>query len=854
VLATGKPELEYVSDGETFDEMVFADGRLRPHWQPFLDRIEAIGVPELRQRWAEAKDLIRENGVTYNVYGDPRGMDRPWELDPLPLLLSPGDAATLEAGLAERAQLLDLVLGDLYGPQRLLSGGVLPPPLVFGHPGFLRACHGLKPRGGRHLPFYAADVGRSPDGSFRVLADRTQAPSGAGYVLENRLVMSRMLPEVYRDCRVHRLAPFFGTVQETLRALAPHDRDNPRIVLLTPGPYHETYFEHAYLARYLGYTLAEGSDLTVRDNRVYLKLLGGLQAVDVILRRLDDNFCDPLELRRDSFLGVPGLVQAARAGNVVLANPLGSGLIEAPAFLAFLPALGRALMGRDLTLSSVRTWWCGDPTARDHVLANLKRMVIKPAWGSRRADPVFGADLSPAARRSWREAIRARPDDYVGQEQLELSTAPVLASHGVSPRHLTLRAFLVATDPGYAMMPGGLTRIAPAADTLVVSIQHGGGSKDTWVLSEGPVSTFSLLPATVQPIELSRDGDDLPSRAADNLFWLGRYAERVEAIVRLLRVILVRATEQSGVTEAPEIPSLLRALTSSTRIYPGIYGSGTEPRLAALEQELATIVGDRSWNGSLAGTVHSLQGIARKVRDRLSLDLWRILGRLVELHTEAPPRPAPPRDRDHDARRRLSELHETLDETITLLAAFGGLVADSMTRGQGWRFLDMGRKLERTLQIAALLRHTLVDVRGPEPPLLEAILEVADSAMTYRRRYMSHLEMAPVLDLLLADEANPRSLVYQLAGLADGIDRLPRSELGPGRSEAQRIILPALTRLRVVEIGRLARADQSGYRPDLERLLDALEDEIPRFSDALSQHCFTHLQPPRQFVRLMESE
>jgi len=830
-----------------FDEMISADGRLRPHWQPFVGQLATLGLAELRQRWEKAEHLIRENGVTYNVYGDPRGMDRPWELDPLPLLIAPADAASIEAGLIQRARLLNLVLTDLYGPQTLLSGGILPPQLVFGHPGFLRPCHGLKLPLDRHLHLYAASLGRGPDGSIFVLADRTQSPSGAGYVLENRIVLSRMLPEIFRDCQVQRLALFFQSLRETLRAIAPHDRDNPRIVLLTPGPYNETYFEHAFLARYLGYALVEGSDLTVRDNRVYLKLLGGLQPVDVILRRLDDTYCDPLELRRDSFLGVPGLVQAVRAGNVALANPLGSGLIESPALLAYLPGVCRYLLGEELKLPSVATWWCGDPGALNHVLANLPQMVIKPTVASPRSEPIFGEKLSVPELATLAETLKSRPDDFVGQEQLALSTAPVLGDGGLRPRHFTLRAFLAASDSTYAVMPGGLTRIAASADTLVVSLQKGGGSKDTWVLSEDPVSTFSLLPATVQRVALSRDGDDLPSRAADNLFWLGRYIDRVEATVRLLRGILDRATEQSVSNEAPEIPALLWALGNTTGTDPGTGGLGTDERLRALERDISAIIGASEINGTLAASIHTLLRIARKVRDRLSLDMWKILSNLdLPDLASLPPGHGPPA-------ARLGALNEVLDRTVINLAAFGGLVSDSMTHGQGWRFLDMGRKLERAVQIALLLRSTLVAVRGPEPPLLEAILEIADSSMTYRRRYMNHLETAPVLDLLLADEANPRSLVYQLAALAASVDRLPRNESAPGRSEAQRVILSALTRFRVAEIGPLARPDASGRRMALDAFLGQLEAEIPVLSDALSRDYFTHLQPPRQFARHPEA-
>lgn len=855
--------LGYRGPASGFDEMVFDESRPRSHWQSFLEQVGTIGLPELRQRWEDAQHLIRENGVTYNVYGDPQGLDRPWELDPIPLLISPADAQVIDVGLSQRARLLDRVLADLYGPQQLLSRGILPPELVFGHPGFLRACHGVKVPGDRYLHLYAADLGRSSDGAFHILADRTQAPSGAGYALENRIVLSRMLPEAFKECRVQRLALFFRALRDGLRSISPGDRDNPRIVLLTPGPYNETYFEHAYLARYLGYTLVEGADLTVRDNRVYLKLLGGLQPVDVILRRLDDDFCDPLELRRDSFLGVPGLVQVIRSGNVALANPLGSGLVESPAMLAYLPEICRQLLGEDLRIPSVPTWWCGDPASLDHVLANLSRMVIKPTFGAGRSSSVFGAGLDADQRAALADAIRAKPVEYVGQEQLPLSTSPVLADDGFRSRHLVLRAFLTATDSGYAVMPGGLTRITRSSDSLVVTMQKGGGSKDTWVLTDGPVSTFSLLPRTVQPVGLSRGGGDLPSRVADDLFWLGRYVERVESTVRLLRGILIRLTERSGVAEVPELSALLRALTYQTYTYPGFIGQGAVDRLAAPEAEILSVVGDSRRPGTLASMIQSLHRTAGKVRDRFSIDMWRILGDL-DLDDDPSTSRGSWDGRDGDdvagigracpLPRRLGEIRDMLDRKVLSLAAFAGLVAESMTRGQGWRFLDMGRRLERSLRMAGLLRSTVVRPEGPKAPLLEAILEIADSSMTYRRRYMSHIQTAPVLDLLLADESNPRSLAFQLAELAEGFTQLPRDDAAAAPGEEQRINREALARIRDADLAQLARVDEAGDRPVLDALLSAIESDIPAVSDALGRAYFSHLLPSRQFSRATGAE
>ncbi len=412
-----------------YDEMVASPGVLRPHCEGFVRSLEALDQHEFASRWEGAKRSIRENGVTYNVYGDPQGVDRPWELDMVPLLISPAEWARLETALVQRTTLLNLILADLYGPQTLLGAGLLPPSLVFSNPAFLRPCHGIRVPHGIHLHLHAVDLARSPDGQWWVLADRTQAPSGAGYALENRIVLLRNLPEAFRDCQVHRLASFFRAQRDTLMALAPQPHDQPRVVLLTPGPHNETYFEHAYLARYLGFTLVEGGDLTVRDRRVFIKTLEGLQPVDVIFRRLDDSFCDPLELRSDSSLGVAGLVEAARAGNVAIANALGSGVIETAAIMPFLPGLCRHLLGEELMLPSVPTWWGGQPGELQYMLEHLDQLVMKRAFPTEAREPIFGRKLSDREKSSLAAELRARPDHFVAQEQVALSAAPVWHQH-----------------------------------------------------------------------------------------------------------------------------------------------------------------------------------------------------------------------------------------------------------------------------------------------------------------------------------------------------------------------------------------------------------------------------------------
>lgn len=500
-----------------FDEVLDADGQPRAHYAAVLGELETLGVAELKRRWDTAGRYVHEQGITYNIYGDARGMERPWLLDPLPFVISAADWRTLETALIQRATLIDHILADCYGPQELLRTGRLPPALIFAQADFLRPCHGVKVAHDRHLHLYAADLARSPDGRWWVTSDRTQIPTGSGYALANRLVTSRILPEPFRDCHVHRLAGFFREMQASLAQLASRRTDNPRVVLLTPGPFNETYFEQAYLARYLGYTLVEGQDLTVRDDRVFLKTLSGLEPVDVILRRVDDEFCDPLELRNDSMLGVPGLVEALRAGNVAVANPPGSSLLQSPAFMAFLPGLCRHLLGEELKLPSVATWWCGQKNAAAYVREHLEKLFVKPAFRPRTGGMKAGEPMKPEELEALQRRLAFQPHLFVGQERVKLATAPVWdGAAGLVARPVGLRVYLVATADGYRVMPGGLTRVAPDEDGRFLSMQKGGGSKDTWVLSEGPVPDETLLQTPEHRIQLHRVGNNLPSRLADN--------------------------------------------------------------------------------------------------------------------------------------------------------------------------------------------------------------------------------------------------------------------------------------------------------------------------------------------------
>ncbi len=821
---------KYNPPGGFHDEMLTAAGGVRASWQPMVELLNGLGPDGLAKRWQEGRRLIHNNGVTYNVYGDPKSLERPWPLDPIPFVLADSEWASIETAIAQRATLLNAMLADMYGPRRLLRERRIPAELVFGHPGFLRPCCGIEPPGGIWLHNYSADIARAPDGRWWVLADRTQAPSGAGYALENRLVSQRVLPDLFRSTNVRRLAAFFQKWKETLRSLAPK-RENPRIVVLTPGPYNETYFEHAFLARYLGYTLVEGGDLTVRENHVFLKTLGGLLPVDVIVRRQDDSYCDPLELRGDSMLGVAGLVQAVWSGNVAVANALGTGLLESAAQSAFLPVLCKHMLGEELRMPNIASWWCGDAAARSYVKEHIAGLVIKPASPAFDANPVFGAKLSAAERKALIARIESNPAAYVAQEQVSLSTVPVAQDHALRSRHLVLRVFAVASGDSWAVMPGGLTRITSSLDSLVVSMQHGGGSKDTWVRADAPAAPFSLLRRSQGPLPVSRATFDLPSRVADNLFWLGRYVERFDAVVRISRVVLPRLYQEADPAHAAVLAVGRRVLDAE-----GYLRGGEEqaPARAALtEVEVVTLIAEQ-----LAGSVSEIRRVASLLRDRISADAWRVLKQLEQQFTDSPPPEA----------LRVSWAQDLLDRAVTSLAAFSGLATENMTRGHGWRFLDMGRRLERALQTVHLVRHGLGLTPLANDAELQAALEIGDSLLTYRSRYLSSLQPDLVLDLLLLDEGNPRSVVYQLARLSRHVDQLPESHPVSGRPREARLALSMLTSLQLADAVELAAPGESNRLNALDDLTVRLADDLGLLSELLTRLYFTHAVASRQLL------
>ncbi|UCJ18649.1 circularly permuted type 2 ATP-grasp protein [Pseudomonas sp. MM211] len=815
---------DYPLTDAAYHELLDAKGEVRPHWRKLLAQLQRSRPAQLQQRQAMLTRQIQENGVTYNVYADPDGADRPWELDLLPNLIPAAEWQTIAAGVAQRAALLDKVLADLYGPQQLLADGLLPPELVFGHENFLWPCQGLQPPGGTFLHVYAVDLARAPDGRWWVTADRTQAPSGAGYALENRQIVSRAFPELYRDLGVQYLAGFFRTLQDTLARQAPADGETPLVVVLTPGRFNESYFEHLYLARQLGYPLVEGSDLTVRDATLYLKTLAGLRRVHAVLRRLDDDFCDPLELRTDSALGVPGLLEAVRQGRVLVANALGSGVLEAPGLPGFLPAISEKLLGEPLLLPSIASWWCGEPPVLEEALEKLPELLIRPSFPSQSFTPVFGRDLDAAQRAELAARLRLRPYAYVAQALAQLSQAPVWqAEEGkLQSRAIGMRVFAVASADGYRVMAGGLTRVAAEADAEVVSMQRGGASKDTWVLGErhGPGEPWQGM-RPLGAADLVRSDPYLPSRVVENLFWFGRYSERCEDNARLLRIMLSRYVDDD---DDPQALEAALDLGESLGLLP-------DEEHGALDARLLEAVLGAEWPASLRTNLQRLQWTAGSVRGKLSQANWQAL---VELQRDAQNLEARGGD--------FGQLLDFLNRLLMSLAALSGFALDDMTRDDGWRFLMIGRCIERLQFLCDSVGSFLRGSTPDDQSALEWLLELGNSSITYRTRYMASAQLIPVLDLLLLDEQNPHAVLFQVRTLLRSLERLAeRFHLPEAAALIQLERQLSAVDLRSLENPLFGARGIRAVLDGLANLLEAIGQASGKASDELGLRFFVHV-------------
>jgi len=787
------------------DEYMAQDGTPRAVWTRFFDAFAELSPGDIERRFGSADRHLREAGVTYRAPGETA--ERHWPLSHLPLLIDEADWQQLTAGIVQRAQLLELVLSDLYGEGRLIAENAVPAAAIAGSTEYLRAVCGIKPPGGRYLNMYAADVGRGPDGRWWVLGDRTQSPSGAGYALENRLVLSRAFTTLYKSMNVERVAPFFEAFRDALRASA--DRDEPRIGLLTPGSFSETYFEHATLARYLGFLLVEGDDLAVSGDRIHIRTVAGLKRLDILLRRVDSNSLDPLELDASSQLGVPGLIDVLRKNGVVIANMPGSGVMEARALLGFLPSLSRRFFGEDLKMPHIATWWCGQKSAREEVLSRLDEVAIEGAYG--RGVPGFGrgpvlaSELSASERERLTSAINDRGIDYVGQELVRLSTTPVWDQGRITPRPFVLRVFAAATPGGWTIMPGGFCRIADQPDARAVSMGDGARAADVWVVSDKAVSTATLLP-TGDSVRIRRIAGWVPSRAADNLFWLGRYLERAEATLRLLRALgTQREPGKGSSTVLHSVERIQRLLVT--------WGATSQATRAQPAKVAAEALQSKERFGSALSLLRAAQRTATSLRERLSPDAWQVITEMTERLAEEVD--------DDDGVVVAAEL------TLRELASFAGLAQENMNRAAGWRFLEMGRRAERAINTVRFARQFAYDEAGSED--LDILLTLVDCQITYRSRYLVGPLLPPVRDLVVLDPYNPRSVAFQMSALNDHIACLPTLKEGGLIERPQRLAVALQATLTTAEAADL----------DTKSLF-ALEQDLLNLADAIGSHYFPH--------------
>ena len=792
---------------EGYCEAFLSPGNPRENWRPIMAALEGIGFDGLQQRQDRVRRMRHEDGATYNPFDAPSGQGIPWALELIPQPITAMEWSQLEAGLTQRAVLLEKILADAYGPQNLIKNGQMPPALIYANPNFLHPCHGVRPAGERYLTYYAADLYRGTDGRFRVLRDYTANPAGLGYALENRIVISRIFSGMYHQTQIRRLAPFFHAFHLSLAKRIAEGRENPDVVLLSPGPDSRIYFEHAILSRYLGYPLVEGQDLTVRNGKVFLKKLAGLEPVEAVFRHIPDHAMDPLTLRKESTHGVAGLIQVCREGNLAVVNPIGSVLAETPALAPFLATLCQALMGEDLLLESHPAWWCGTTEGFNYTLDHLEQLRI-----GRAMNPSSAAHSEPAS------AVKADPQNCLARAPLLPGVVPVWTHAGIASFPTLLRVFACATDPGFAVMPGGLAITAPQREILTGLNPHVQQSKDVWVMSDQPVKPFSLMSGLETVADVNRGGD-LPSRLADHLLWLGRYLERAEGSVRLLRAVIRRLSGEARPDDIPELPFLLNLLRSREIIPQPAKDADGIPLYRELSDQLHDALYRPDLTEGVAQTLRQVRETARSVRDRLSLDAWRAINRLEKI-----------------ADLPAGDPLEDLNDILFTLSAFSGLAMESMTRGLGWRFMDMGRRVERAMNQSRLILSGLDHLCSEDRGALEALLEVSDSIMTYRARYRAAFQLSPVMDLLVVDETNPKSLAFQLSQLAAHVEHLPRLDARRYASAEERMTLQMLTSVRLLDLTRLLRREKSNNGRELTGFLDTIEQQLKTFSQQISAH------------------
>lgn len=829
---------EYFKDFENYDEVLKSDLKINSNWEKLLTNFSQLGIDELAKRQKDLDWLLAENGVTYNVYNDPNGLNRPWNLNIVPFVISLQEWKTIEKGLQQRAQLLDLVFKDIYGDQKLIKNGIVPSEIIYAHRGFLRPCHHIQYKTAQNLLIHSADLARGPDGRMWVVNDRTQAPSGMGYSLENRFSVREVVPHIFKEIHVKQPFNFFKDFNDLLIDAAPNNKENPTIVILTPGPHNETYFEHAYLSSFLGYPLVKGNDLVVRNDKVWVKTLKGLIQVDVIYRRVDDAYSDPLELKADSYLGVAGLLNVVRKQNVAIVNPIGSGVLENPGLIPFMRSVCKFFLNEDLILPQIASWWCGQEKERVYVLENIKKLVVKPIDNTHRENIYFCEFLSETEIEALKKQILAKPYHYVAQEKISFSTAPNFTKKQLEPRKVLCRTFSVAKKDSYSVMPGGLVRVAAERKDLRVSNQKGGTSKDFWITNteEQELKKRKRYHWHHSTSNSFTGIENLPSNTAENLFWSGRYLARTLVTARYVRMVLNELSNAEFNKRDSELESLhilFSSITHLTSIFPGFTGKNKEEAFKNPLKEIAKVLFDKSQLGSFAHALASFKNSYYSLRNLWSKDMWRVYD-MLEKQWEA---------YDKEDYQDIQKVTKLLDSVITKLIAFIALIEESILVDQGLLLYFIGLQMENAIMTVDKTRAllTISYDEDVEYEILESLLNSHESLNIYRYSFKSYLDIENVINLLLLDNKYSRSLKYQLNRMKRDIFRLPKRNNNSEFSSVQESIVKACKIIESANSTQLIKVDKNSFtRKELVELLALLSEAIHNTSMSLTDLYFNH--------------
>ncbi|MDO6596661.1 circularly permuted type 2 ATP-grasp protein [Oceanihabitans sp. 2_MG-2023] len=835
---------KYFSETPSYDELLSSKLSIKDNWKKMSQNLNKIGVKKLALKQEEINWLLAENGVTYNVYNDPKGLNRPWDLNIVPYIIHKKEWDLVEKGIQQRSEILNLILKDLYGKRELFKNGILPPEVIYAHSGFLRSCDQIQYKNTKQLLIYAADLARGPDGQMWVVNDRTQAPSGMGYALENRFSTSKVIPELYTDIHVEQPSQFFNDFNELLLNAAPTNTENPMVVILTPGPHNETYFEHSYLSSFLGYPLVKGNDLVVRNGKVWLKSLKGLKQVDVILRRIDDSFVDPLELREDSYLGVAGLLEVVRLQNVAIVNPIGSGVLENPALVPFMENICKYFLDEELILPQIASWWCGQEKERKHVLADLPSFVVKRIDRSHREHIYFCEFLDKKALEALKKEIIENPYKFVAQEKISFSTAPNFVDDKLEPRKILCRTFSIAKKNGYSVMPGGLVRVAAEREELFVSNQRGGTSKDFWVINDNPqpnLQNYSWNKTNATP---SIDINDVPSNTAENLFWSGRYLGRTLVTARYLRMVLNQMAQvqyNSRKSDSENLKNLFKSITKITSTFPGFTGENEEEALKNPLKEIESLILDETRIGSFAQSMQSFNNSYFSLRNLWSKDMWRVFDGIQK----------------HVKKLKKEETHSIyslttfFDKIITRLIAFMALTEESILVRQGLLLYFIGLELEISAMSIEKFRALLIVNHNEELTyeVLESLLNSHESLNIYRYSYKSYLSIENVVNLLILDTEYSRSLTYRMRRLKKDINKLPNTNKNKEKTICQENIDAVISKIECLNLQEMLHIDPaSNMRKNLDDMLSDLSNLLHITSLSISDTYFNHSQPQKQLV------